>query len=328
LEPEANGSGAEFDLSFVIPSLNEEQHIGQTLADIARHLPHGLTAEVIVVDHGSVDRTREIAANSGAIVLCHPEVSLGELRNRGASIARGRILVFVDADVSLTREWQANIGSIVANLSEGANIVTGSRTEYAHSEHWAQRGFGMQTTVDGEVPYLGTAHLIVSRSAFAEIGGFPSDRDTGEDEAFGRRAWDRGVRVVADPRLRAIHRGAPATAMGFFLRQLWHGLGDARSLNGFLRSPTALAGVGFVICSLAIMLALSPVRIVPRVVAVVGAASVLGIITIKAWTRRRNLRARDLPATYGAFFLFFLARGLAPFARLILGQGRRPSARR
>jgi hypothetical protein len=324
---ETNAAGDELDISFVIPCLNEEKHIGETLRDIKRFIPAGLAAEVIVADHGSNDRTREIAAVHGAKVVCHPEVTLGDLRNCGARVAGGRVLVFVDADVSLTREWQENIGRVLASVQRGQRIVTGSRTEYAHADHWTHYGFGLQTAVQGEVRYLGTAHLIVERALFEQIGGFPADRDTGEDEAFGERARDMGVRVVADPGLRAIHRGAPGTTGEFFLRQLWHGLGDVSSMDRLLRSPTGMAGLGLVGVHLMIAAGLPPLRLVPPVAAAFGLVIGLGIVTIKVWVSRHALRARDLPAAYATFYLFFLARGLAPFARLFLSKGRRISAR-
>jgi hypothetical protein len=325
---ETNAIGGQVDISFVIPCLNEEDHISQTIGDICRFIPEGLAAEVIVADHGSVDRTREIAASLGAQVVCHPEVKLGDLRNCGARIAKGEILVFVDADVSLTQEWQENIGSVLGSLQRGQRIVTGSRTEYAHADHWTHRGYGLQAVVQGDVRYLGTAHIIVKRTLFECIGGFPADRDTGEDEAFGERAREIGVRVVADPSLRAVHRGAPATAAGFFRRQLWHGIGDASSIGRLIRSPTGIAGLGFVAANLLVVSGLPPLRLVPPAAAAFALVGAMGIVATKVWVSRHAFRRRDLPAAFATFYLFFIARGLAPLAPLFVRRGRRIGNRR
>jgi hypothetical protein len=325
---ETNAIGGQLDISFVIPCLNEAEHISQTIGDICRFIPEDLEAEVIVADHGSVDRTREIAAALGAQVVCHPEVKLGDLRNRGASIAKGEFLVFVDADVSLTQEWQENIASVLGSLKHGQRIVTGSRTEYAHADHWTHRGYGLQAVVQGDVRYLGTAHIIVKRTLFQSIGGFPADRDTGEDEAFGERAREMGVRVVADPSLRAIHRGAPATAAGFFRRQLWHGIGDVSSIGRLMQSPTGIAGLCFVAGNLLVVLGLPPLRLVPPAAAAVALIGAIGILGTKIWVSRHALRSRDVPAAFATFYLFFLARGLAPLARLFVRRGGRIGNRR
>jgi hypothetical protein len=325
---ESTPASDHYDLSFVIPCLNEEAHIGQTLQDILRFTPEHFMVQVIVADHGSSDRTREIAAALGAHVVCHPDVTLGDLRNWGARIAMGNILIFLDADVSLTKDWHDNISAGIRALQSGERLILGSRTEYAYSEHWTHRGYGLQATIQGDVPYLGTAHLIITKALFDHIGGFPSDRDTGEDEVFGQRARQLGVRLAADPRLRAIHRGAPATATEFFLRQLWHGLGDVTSVARLIRSPTAIAGLAFVGANLLALSATPPLRLVSPVVAGSALLAALGIVTLKVWTHRHRLRAPDLGAAFATFSLFFLARGVAFFAQLFMPRGRRINSRR
>lgn len=54
--------------------------------------------ELIVVDNDSVDRTRDVARSFGATVLQEAVHNIASVRNAGASIARGDVLAFVDAD--------------------------------------------------------------------------------------------------------------------------------------------------------------------------------------------------------------------------------------
>ena len=65
-------------VSVVIPALNEEAAIGRVIAD----LPREPVIEVIVVDGGSTDRTREVAADHGA--RSHKDVLDLTLRRLGA----------------------------------------------------------------------------------------------------------------------------------------------------------------------------------------------------------------------------------------------------
>ncbi len=80
------------ELSIVIPALNEAGAIRMTIDAILDP-----DVEVIVVDGGSVDGTREIAAAVGARVIDAPP-GRGPQQNAGAAQARGRLLLFLHAD--------------------------------------------------------------------------------------------------------------------------------------------------------------------------------------------------------------------------------------
>ncbi len=90
------------DLSVIIPTLNASSFLPLTLAAI-RSAP-----EIVVVDGGSTDATRELAEASGARVIIAP-------RGRGAQIAAGieaashRWLLLLHADTRLAPGWQAAV---------------------------------------------------------------------------------------------------------------------------------------------------------------------------------------------------------------------------
>ncbi len=84
-------------LSIVIPTKNEEEYLPKLLKSIAIQTVQ--PQEVIVADAFSTDRTREIAESFGARVVDGGLPGPG--RNRGAEVAKGEILLFLDADVLL-----------------------------------------------------------------------------------------------------------------------------------------------------------------------------------------------------------------------------------
>lgn len=96
-------------VSLCIPTLNEEDTIGEVLRCLKQHLCDEvpLIEEIAVVDSGSTDRTREIAAASGAAVYLASDIlpECGPARGKGENIwkataqLRGDILCFVDGDV-------------------------------------------------------------------------------------------------------------------------------------------------------------------------------------------------------------------------------------
>jgi len=108
----------------VIPALNEEITIGAVVAKVKP-----LVTEVVVVDDGSSDRTREFAAAAGATVLAHPLN-----RGQGAALATGNeyalsrgaeIIFHFDADGQFSA---ADIPAVLAPLLAGvADVVLGSR---------------------------------------------------------------------------------------------------------------------------------------------------------------------------------------------------------
>src|ERR1700674_5334609 len=88
--------------SIVIPVRNEEENIRRCL-DSVRCLKFAPELfEVIVVDNGSTDRTKEVASAFKEFlplqVLDRPDGYIAAVRNAGAAAARGRYLAFLDAD--------------------------------------------------------------------------------------------------------------------------------------------------------------------------------------------------------------------------------------
>src|SRR6266850_642351 len=98
-------------LSIIIPALNEGYSIGPTLDAVARLSMH---TEVIVVDGGSDDGTREIARARGAIVMAS-ERGRGVQMHRGARVAQGDVLWFLHADTIVPAD---GIDLIVAALRD------------------------------------------------------------------------------------------------------------------------------------------------------------------------------------------------------------------
>jgi glycosyltransferase involved in cell wall biosynthesis len=89
-------------VSAIVPAWNEEAALPATLERLNAALASaGRPYELIVVDDASTDRTPEIARSAGARVERVEKRQIAAVRNAGAAIARGRFLVFVDADTLL-----------------------------------------------------------------------------------------------------------------------------------------------------------------------------------------------------------------------------------
>ncbi|WP_296247017.1 glycosyltransferase family 2 protein [uncultured Stenotrophomonas sp.] len=110
------------ELSIILPAKNEAEGLKRTLPDLRAAYP---AAEIIVVNDGSTDATASIAAELGANVLSSPySMGNGAAIKRGARAARGRILVFMDADGQHRAE---HIQQLLAKLDDGYDMVVGAR---------------------------------------------------------------------------------------------------------------------------------------------------------------------------------------------------------
>ncbi|MFC8127068.1 glucosyl-3-phosphoglycerate synthase [Streptomyces sp. NPDC057302] len=106
-------SGAS--VSVVLPALDEEETVGEIVAEIRRELVEkaALVDELVVIDSGSRDRTAEVARDAGARVVHRDDIlprvpavpGKGEVLWRSLLVTGGDIVAFVDADL---REFSAD----------------------------------------------------------------------------------------------------------------------------------------------------------------------------------------------------------------------------
>jgi rSAM/selenodomain-associated transferase 2 len=165
-------------VSVIIPALNEEKSIAQVLADVVASRPR----EVIVVDGGSKDRTREISEQLGAVVITGAPGRARQM-NRGAQHATGDILLFLHAD---TRLPPAAFADIVVAL-EDPRYLGGRFDVELDGDHWLLKIVGAMINQRSRLTKVGTGDqaIFVRREVFARMGGFP-DIPLMEDIAFGR----------------------------------------------------------------------------------------------------------------------------------------------
>ncbi len=98
---------SEIYLSVIIPAYNEENRLPATLQQIADFLAsQDYTAEVLVIENGSNDRTLEVAqvfaeAHPGFKAISHPERGKGLAVQKGMLAAQGEHRFMCDADLSM-----------------------------------------------------------------------------------------------------------------------------------------------------------------------------------------------------------------------------------
>ena len=222
-------------LSIVIPVRNDAVRLGRCLASIAANGGPAGDVEVIVLDNGSSDGSDGVARSAGARVLHRPDGSVAAIRNAGAAEARGGLFAFIDADHEIDRHWIARALEVFQDPAVGA---AGAPYDSPPDANWVQRVYdGLRqraSSVQSDVDWLPSGNLVVTRAAFAAIGGFDTTLTTCEDVDFCRRLRAAGYRIISDRRLRSVHLGDPASLRAVFAGELWRGRDN---LKASLRPP-------------------------------------------------------------------------------------------
>jgi len=163
-------------ISVVIPALNEERALPETLA---RLFSQAGDYEVIVVDGGSTDGTRGIAEGYDDLQILQAPKGRASQMNAGAARARGEWLLFLHADTLLPERGLARIAELPAGVAAGG---------FRH--RFSGRGFGLWfvSLVDNirctrSRIIFGDQAMFIRRSLFSRLGGFP-DTERLEDVQF------------------------------------------------------------------------------------------------------------------------------------------------
>ena len=189
--PEALRTTPTPGISVIVPALDEEAAIAAAVASAREQEPAPL--EVLVVDGGSVDRTRERARAAGANVLASPR-GRGRQLHAGALAARGSVLFFLHAD---TRLPAGALAAVMRALK--ADDVVGGRLRLAFDRrHPVLDAIAYLSRLGWGAAAYGDAGFFVRAGVYRRIGGF-EPLPILEDVRFYRRLMGAGRTVVARP---------------------------------------------------------------------------------------------------------------------------------
>ena len=246
------------DISFIIPARNEEQHIQKCLLSITNSLDQDkYKYEVIVVDDNSTDSTAAVSETLGALVIEKGGGTIARARNTGAAQARGWLLIFLDADVEVTSRWRDNIENSLLRIKISPRLITGSTVSVPERQSWLEQAWFNGRRAGNNHNYINSGHLILHHDLFDELGGFDDALATGEDYDLCHRAKAIHAQIEDDANLPVIHHGYPKTIRAFIIREIWHGTGDAQTLERFLASRVAIAASAFLIAHLVILMGIA-----------------------------------------------------------------------
>jgi glycosyltransferase involved in cell wall biosynthesis len=303
------------DISVVIPAYNEEGYIKNTIASIMQWMPSKYDYEVIVVDHGSQDRTASLAGESGAIVVNGKGLkTIAALRNFGVDNSNGDILFFIDADITFTQQWSENVEKIITNLEQDPNQICGSLPKIPLDSSMLMKCWFDPKSTEEKPKYIGSCHLLTSKSLFERIGGFPAEMETAEEFTFCINATQSGAKLTACPELVVVHHGAPNTLFAFAKREVWHGRGDWTNLTSILSSKVALLTIAFLLTHLVLIFSIT---IANNNVASFSVLASIGFICLfSSFMKFSKQGINHILVNSFTFYIYFFARSLSLFSAL------------
>ncbi len=173
-------------ISVIIPTLNEEAHLFQTLEKVRG----GFNVEIVVVDGGSTDGTRAIFP-----VAMECKNGRAAQQNLGAAKASGALLLFLHADTELPDGWDWMVRQTMADSSVAMGAFSFKVREAFPGRTFIEVTANHRSRV-WKSPY-GDQGLFMRAVDFHEIGGFPN-QPIMEDYALVQVAKKRGF-VVTRP---------------------------------------------------------------------------------------------------------------------------------
>lgn len=181
-------------VSIVIPAFNEEKRLWQSVQRIrdACSAPPDIAAayEIIVCDNNSTDATAAVADQAGCRVVFEPVNQISRARNRGASVASGQWLLFIDADSWPSPEL---MGDVAALLRDEICIGCGSTIRVVDGPWWFKFVWESKNWSMRTFKWCPGAFILCRTEAFREIEGFSEEHYLFEEADFVARLKKYGA---------------------------------------------------------------------------------------------------------------------------------------
>ena len=222
-------------ISVIVPVLNEEHFIGRTLEGLMGQEYHHGAFEILVVDGGSTDRTREVvqefaSRHSNIKLLDNPKKWSSAGRNVGIDAASGDVVIVVDGHCQFfDDQYLINVESAFRHEEidclgrpQPLDISDGTLIQEAIALARSSRlGHHPDSFIYAETEQVVPAHSVgvaYRKSVFDKIGKFDETFDACEDVELNHRADKAGLSCLLVPSIRL--RYVPRANLKSLFRQM------------------------------------------------------------------------------------------------------------
>jgi len=187
--------------SVIIPVYNDPDGLSQTISSL-QDISYAGKYEIIIVDNGSSDNTPNIAADfanreSNVRFAVEKQIqSSYAARNRGITLSKGEILVFLDADMTVDDDWLQQLDEFYHNKEAcyvgcDVEIYQPINKNTLFGQYNVAEGFPINMYIK-KMNFAPTCCLSVKREVIEDVGKFLRSVISGGDKEFGNRVAASG----------------------------------------------------------------------------------------------------------------------------------------
>ena len=201
-------------ISVIIPVYNDQCGLKDTLNSLVKQDFPKENCEIIIVDNSSIDNTLNIAKEFSReyprlvrILVEDCIQSSYAARNKGIKASKGSIIAFIDADMSVDKDW---LTRIVNSLEKyGVNYLACKVEIYLKENsifglYDKMTGFPVEQYILNN-HFAPTCCLVVRKNIFNNVGVFDSRLVSSGDYEFGNRVYRFGYKLYYDPTIIMMH---------------------------------------------------------------------------------------------------------------------------
>jgi glycosyltransferase involved in cell wall biosynthesis len=202
-------------LSVVIPVYNDPDGIRLTLESVTGQTYPTDEYEILAVDNGSGDNTRHVIETyceryPDLVTLLVEDEIQGSYaaRNEGIRHARGSLIAFIDADMTVRADWLESL--VASHRKHGWDYAGCEMAMYTERETWTARydtllrGFPVERYLR-ERNFVQTGCLTTTQEVFESVGLFDERISSQADGEFGKRVHKAGFDQHFEPEITMYH---------------------------------------------------------------------------------------------------------------------------
>jgi len=213
-------------ISVVMPGYNVEKTVGEDLEALLKQTKQFKEkVEIIFVDDGSTDNTVKVVKRFRIKVIKQIHAGPAVARNRGIKTAKGRIVIFLDADCKISKNW---LKEIVKPFEDEKIAGVGVRYETWNKYSWVARFVGYeieqrQNKMDRDVDFLASYSTAFRRNILLKLGGFDIKFKiaSAEDNDLSYKIKNLGYKLVFLKNIFVYHKH-PESLINYFKKQYNH----------------------------------------------------------------------------------------------------------
>lgn len=185
-------------ISIIIPTFNYAQFLQASVTSVLQQADAGCDLEVIVVDDGSTDESREVLSHftDPRLHVVHKEkAGIGAARNTGVSHARGDLIAFLDAD----DYWR---NDKIVRAVDALTLIDAPTVFFSMMQEFLDPTLIVNTGALPQVRLLkglSASCCVLRRDDFDQVGAFDESLTSGEFIDWYLRAQTYGLGVEIDP---------------------------------------------------------------------------------------------------------------------------------